>query len=108
VDELLAQAERTQARKYVGRGRLLRAQLAQAAGHPPEADLLAAREAADRLHYFPLRYAARAALAEYYDQRGDASRAQQCRTEAELLRTSLAASLRHPELRQSLARLPVA
>ena len=108
MDELRALAERTQARKCVGRGRLFRAQVAQAAGQPPEADLLAACDVADHLHYFPLRYAVRGALAEYYAQRGDAARAQQCRDEAELLRAGLEASLRHPELRQSLARLPIA
>ena len=63
---------------------------------------------ADHLHYFPPRYAVRGALAEYYAQREDAAQAQQCPDEAEQLRAGLEACLRHPELRQSLARLPIA
>jgi hypothetical protein len=102
VNELLDWAERTQARKYLARGWLLRAQLAQAPA--VETDLLAAQRWADGAGYFPLRHAARLALAALFAREGDAQRAATCRLEAARVLAGLEASLQHPELRQSLAR----
>jgi adenylate cyclase len=79
-------------------------ELGQAPAASSEADLTAARDWADAAGYFPLRHAVRVALADLHARQGDAQRAGRCRSEAARLLAELESSLRHPELRQSLAR----
>jgi hypothetical protein len=108
IASLLDQAKQREARKYTGRGLALRlrAQVHQAEGSFPaaEADLLVARNLADRLCYLPTRVETRLRLSQLYKQTGSADLGERYQAEATELVAALDAQLQHPELRASFER----
>jgi tetratricopeptide (TPR) repeat protein len=103
---LLGWAACTQARKYLARGLILRAQVHSAAGDlaAAEADLREACAVADGICYFPVRLEARRALSHVHKLTGAHDLSTQIGAEVAQLVADLDRRLQHPELRRSFAR----
>jgi hypothetical protein len=106
VSNLLIQAERTEARKYIARALVLRSQVEVAAGLIPaaEAGLQAALNLADNMCYIPVRFEARMLLSELYRQVGSRQLAESYYAGASHLLADLETQIKHPELRSSFER----
>ncbi len=99
-------AGRTQSRKYLARGLLLRGQLnlARDAFVGAEAKFVVARELSDTMQYVPVRVQARRELIKIHEQRGASEAAVRLRIQVKELIADLAFRLKTPDLRRSLER----